>query len=113
MSANCCHDCQTPDSQLGNPSYRRVLWIVLGINAAMFAIEIGAGLAAGSASLQADALRSRFSAVSAFTMGAISFGSDRPRYRNAGHRLGREGFGPHLAVKPPSPVHAGTIRFQV
>jgi len=29
---------------------------VLGINAAMFLIEIGAGLAAGSASLQADAL---------------------------------------------------------
>src|SRR5262245_35639829 len=33
-----------------------VLWLVLAINAAMFAIEIGAGLAAGSASLQADAL---------------------------------------------------------
>jgi Co/Zn/Cd efflux system component len=29
---------------------------VLGINAAMFLIEVGAGLAAGSASLQADAL---------------------------------------------------------
>jgi Co/Zn/Cd efflux system component len=29
---------------------------VLGINAAMFAVEIGAGVAAGSASLQADAL---------------------------------------------------------
>jgi Co/Zn/Cd efflux system component len=33
-----------------------VLWIVLAVNAAMFLIEIGAGLAAGSASLQADAL---------------------------------------------------------
>ena len=33
-----------------------VLWIVLGIDAAMFLVEIGAGLAAGSASLQADAL---------------------------------------------------------
>lgn len=37
-------------------SYRRVLWLVLAINAAMFAVEIGAGLAAGSASLLADAL---------------------------------------------------------
>jgi Co/Zn/Cd efflux system component len=33
-----------------------VLWLVLGINAAMFVVEVGAGLAAGSASLQADAL---------------------------------------------------------
>jgi Co/Zn/Cd efflux system component len=33
-----------------------VLWAVLAINAAMFAVEIGAGVAAGSASLQADAL---------------------------------------------------------
>src|SRR5713226_3535438 len=37
-------------------AYRRVLWIVLAINAVMFVVEIGAGLAAGSASLQADAL---------------------------------------------------------
>jgi len=37
-------------------TYRRALWIVFGVNALMFAIEIGAGLQAGSASLQADAL---------------------------------------------------------
>jgi Co/Zn/Cd efflux system component len=36
--------------------YRRVLWEVLALIAAMFAVEIGAGVAAGSASLQADAL---------------------------------------------------------
>jgi len=36
--------------------YRRVLWAVLAINGAMFAVEVIAGLAAGSASLQADAL---------------------------------------------------------
>lgn len=51
MSAKCCND-----SYRGDPAYRRVLWAVLAINAAMFLIEIGAGLAAGSASLQADAL---------------------------------------------------------
>jgi Co/Zn/Cd efflux system component len=33
-----------------------VLWVVLAVNAAMFAVEILAGLAAGSASLQADSL---------------------------------------------------------
>ena len=44
------------DRHRGNAAYRRILWIVLAINAAMFLVEIGAGLAAGSASLQADAL---------------------------------------------------------
>lgn len=53
---DCCDHCQTFDPERGNPSYRRALWIVLGINAGMFLVEIGAGLAAGSASLQADAL---------------------------------------------------------
>ena len=53
---DCCDDCHTPDPHRGNEAYRRVLWAVLGINAAMFLVEIGAGVAAGSASLQADAL---------------------------------------------------------
>ena len=37
-------------------AYRRVLWIALAVNAVMFAVEAGAGLAAESVSLQADAL---------------------------------------------------------
>jgi Co/Zn/Cd efflux system component len=59
MSAACCghhHEPAPQDEHRGSEGYRRVLWAVLGINAAMFAVEIGAGLAAGSASLQADAL---------------------------------------------------------
>ena len=57
--ADCC--CTPPPLDLGKPkaevaAFRRVLWAVLGINAAMFLVEVGAGLAAGSASLQADAL---------------------------------------------------------
>ena len=51
VSASCCND-----PYRGNPAYRRVLWFVLAINAAMFLVEIGAALVAGSASLQADAL---------------------------------------------------------
>ena len=54
MSASCCD--QPLDPHRGNESYRRVLWAVLAINGVMFAIEVAAGLAAGSASLQADAL---------------------------------------------------------
>jgi Co/Zn/Cd efflux system component len=37
-------------------SYRRLLWAALVINAVMLAVEVGAGVAAGSAALQADAL---------------------------------------------------------
>src|SRR6266404_8164644 len=37
-------------------AHRRVLWAVLAINAVMFAVEVIAGVAAGSAALQADAL---------------------------------------------------------
>ena len=55
MSASCCCT-PAPDPHRGNAAYRRALWIVLVINAVMFVVEIGAGLAAGSASLQADAL---------------------------------------------------------
>jgi Co/Zn/Cd efflux system component len=50
----CCGHCEEP--RQADHGYRRVLWAVLAINAAMFAVEIGAGLTAGSASLQADAL---------------------------------------------------------
>src|SRR5437660_9008981 len=57
MSASCCgHDHHHQDAHGGNPGYRRVLWAVLAINATMFMVEIAAGVAAGSASLQADAL---------------------------------------------------------
>jgi Co/Zn/Cd efflux system component len=56
MGADCCDHSDMPDPHRGNPAYRRVLWAVLAINAVMFLVEIGAGLAAGSAALQADAL---------------------------------------------------------
>jgi Co/Zn/Cd efflux system component len=54
MSADCCD--HSTDPLRGDAAFRRVLWAVLAINAVMFAVEIGAGLAAGSAALQADAL---------------------------------------------------------
>jgi len=58
MSAYCCarHDSPLPPPPEGNARYRRILWLVLVINAVMFAVEIVAGLAADSVSLQADAL---------------------------------------------------------
>ncbi len=57
MADTCCRPPPLHlDRNRGNETYRRVLWAVLGINAVMFIAEIGAGLAVGSASLQADAL---------------------------------------------------------
>jgi len=37
-------------------AYRRALWVVIAINALMFAVEVVAGLTAGSMALQADSL---------------------------------------------------------
>ncbi len=59
--AGCCHDdhcCApgSPSAALNSPSWRRALWIALAVNGAMFLAEIAAGVAAGSAALQADAI---------------------------------------------------------
>jgi Co/Zn/Cd efflux system component len=58
MSAHCCAHGPQDDSTGAEQDarYRRVLWVALGINAGMFLVEVIAGLAAGSVSLQADAL---------------------------------------------------------
>lgn len=56
MSVQCCGGDVSKEHEPYSGAYRRVLWIALVINAAMFVAEIVAGLAAGSASLQADAL---------------------------------------------------------
>ena len=54
MSIYCC----TPETPTGSadPRYRRVLWIALLLNAAMFVVELAAGVQAGSVSLLADAI---------------------------------------------------------
>src|SRR4051794_26580698 len=56
--AGCCSDdhCQSAPRLLDSPAWRRALWIALAVNAGMFLTEIVAGVAAASASLQADAL---------------------------------------------------------
>jgi len=52
MSAHCC----TPPPPSVDPAYRKVLWLALLLNAAMFAVEIAGGLQSGSVSLLADAI---------------------------------------------------------
>lgn len=59
--SGCRHDdhCSAdagPTDALNSKGWRRALWIALAVNASMFAVEMAAGVAAGSSSLQADAL---------------------------------------------------------
>lgn len=53
MSANCC---TPPPVAPVDPVYRRILWIALVANAAMFFVEIGASAFADSTALLADAV---------------------------------------------------------
>ena len=55
MPAHCCPH-EAADGAARDPRYRRVLWIALVVNAAMFAVEVAGGLASGSVSLLADAV---------------------------------------------------------
>lgn len=55
MSDHCCAGA-SGKTALNDPRWRRILWAALLINAAMFGVEIVAGVAADSRALQADAL---------------------------------------------------------
>jgi len=55
MADSCC-GAGAGKTALNDPRWRRVLWIALLLNAAMFVVEFGAGVSAQSRSLQADAL---------------------------------------------------------
>jgi Co/Zn/Cd efflux system component len=54
MGADCCGHNATFEGL--SADYKRRLWVVIALNAAMFAVEMGAGAVAGSRALQADAL---------------------------------------------------------
>ncbi len=55
MSDGHSHDHGSPEAAK-DPKYRKILWFALIVNAAMFAIELGAGFSSGSVSLLADAI---------------------------------------------------------
>ena len=56
MSSCCEQSCGSSTAPPDDPIWRRVLWFALVVNAAMFAVEMASGIAAGSSSLQADAV---------------------------------------------------------
>ena len=54
MAGSCCSEQPKFDGM--SAGFKRALWIVIAINAVMFAVEISAGALAGSQALKADAL---------------------------------------------------------
>lgn len=56
MGKSCCQTPEPDQTAHNNPRWRMILWIALIANAAMFVVEIVAGVAADSRALQADAL---------------------------------------------------------
>ena len=54
MTDSCCAHDHT--SAVRSQRYRRLLWVALAINAAMFGVELAGGVHAGSVSLLADAV---------------------------------------------------------
>ena len=72
MSASCCN---VPPSPRRDPSYRRVLWIALVANLAMFGVELAASWWSGSSALAADAADFLGDAANyALSLGAIALG---------------------------------------
>src|SRR3546814_21092603 len=91
-SSDLCGRCEeTPPTQ--DTAWRRVLWRAPGINAAMFGVEIVAGVNAGSAALKADALDflgdSSHYAISLGVAG-LALRSDERRVGDGGVRTCRE-----------------------
>ena len=118
MADDCCGNaCSAPSG--ASPRYRRVLWIALGINAVMFAVEIAGSIHSGSVSLLADAVdflgdaanyglslavlsmglvwRARAAFVKGVTMGAY------------GIFVMAKGYSAFLTGVPPEPVSMGVI----
>lgn len=74
MSKSCC-SVPADIRPAADPRYRRVLWVALFVNAAMFAIEIAASLRAGSSALLADAVDFGGDASNyALSLGALATG---------------------------------------
>ncbi len=54
--ADCCTNACSAENPPIDPRYRRILWVALIVNAAMFMVELAGGWRAGSVSLLADAV---------------------------------------------------------
>lgn len=75
MSKECCQVQPPPSNNAAGLSYRRVLWIALLANAAMFIVELAASMSSGSSALAADAGDFLGDATNyALSLGALALG---------------------------------------
>jgi len=96
MAKSCCQTPEPDTAAHNDPRWRRVLWIALIANAAMFVVEMVAGVAADSRSLQP--MRSISSAMPRTTRSVLAL----PGWRSHG---GPEL--PWLRQRPCSPSASG------
>ncbi len=74
MSDSCCA-VPTPKQAI-DPRYRRVLWVALWVNLAMFAVEVVSSVGTGSVSLMADAVDFAGDAANyGLSIGALAIGA--------------------------------------
>lgn len=120
MSACCSGGCSSTKPPV-DPTYRKILWIALAVNAAMFGVELFGGWAAGSVSLLADAVDffgdAANYAVSLFVLGLAPIWRSRTALLKGltmgGYGLFVLGAAPWNAAAGTMPEHAtmGTIGF--
>jgi Co/Zn/Cd efflux system component len=90
MSAHCCHDKGHELERVAlHKDIRRVLVVVMMLNALMFVLEFGAGLIAGSAALMADSVDMLGDAL---VYGLSLYALDRSLRWRAGSALLKGGF---------------------
>ena len=105
MSEHCCH-VPAPGA---DPRYRRVLWIALAVNAAMFFVEIAASATSGSAALAADAVDFAGDAASyGLSLAAIAAGGAWSSRSALAKGLAMGAYGIGVLVFCAWRIHAGT-----
>lgn len=109
--SGCRHDgCCAADGPANAPGWRWALWIALAVNAGMFVAEIVAGAAAGSTSLQADAIDFLGDAANyAISLGVAGLGLVWRARAALVKGLSLAGLGAAVLVSTLWHAHAGTL----
>ncbi|MEZ5729116.1 MAG: cation transporter [Burkholderiaceae bacterium] len=105
-----CHGEACAAEAADSPAYRRVLWVALVLNAAMFFVEMAGGLRAGSVSLLADSVDFFGDAanygVSLFVLGMAAIARARAALLKG---LSMAAFGVFVIARALWNLNAGTV----
>ena len=111
--------CSPPPATSADPRYRRILWIALVVNAAMFLVEMAGSVTSGSTALAADAIDFAGDAANyGLSLAAIAAGGLWASRTALVKGLGMAAFGVGvlalcawriLSGEPPEPITMGVI----